>query len=140
MATTYDLSGGSAAIPSGSGAKVFIMENTVNLANDNVVASAVIQALDIPAGTLVLQCGLIPLTAEGGTLTATLGDGDTVNGWDASTMDLNQIATQYTSLVADTNGATGGKYYATADTIDVVTSANAGDLAKFKVWALCLDI
>jgi hypothetical protein len=101
-------------------------------------ANDVIEALSIPAKTMVLAVGLDVTTAEGGTLTidvgdATDGDGflDGVNG---------NVAAGYASDANPTTpvGYGHGKYYSAADTIDIKT-INATDTAVMRLWAVVAD-
>ena len=71
----------------------------------------VIEAIPLPAKSLVMAVGLDVTTAEGGTLTA----------------------------VAGTPYAYGlGKYYSAADTLDLKI-VNAADVAVMRLWALVVD-
>ena len=112
-------------------------ENRISLAANNSVASDTIQAITIPKGALVLHVGVVINTAEGGALTAELGDGTDPNGWDAS-VDLNAAAGTQTGPTSGTDAYAlqGGKLYTAQDTIDLVMSAAAGDAAIFTVYAV----
>lgn len=107
--------------------------NTLNFATTSVSAADVVQAVKIPANAFVTRISTIVRTAEGGTCTATVGDGTTADGWDAS-INLNATAgTVLRSLEAtDTYGI--GKLYTSADTIDL-TMGHATDAAKVTVVA-----
>lgn len=111
----------------------------------SVTASAsgdTLQLIDIPARTLVKGVAVVILTVEDSTLTGTFGDGADVDGWIKGAVNFESaVNTTYVSGDILTEGTPNvqadayypGKYYATADTIDVVMSANAGDTAKFLV-------
>lgn len=100
---------------------------------DNISGAAVWEAISIPAGTVVKNVGIVCLTAEGGTLTVEVGDtGVDPNGYIAA-FDGNVANGMIQSLSAATAYVT-GKYYATADTIDVLFN-NAADAAKLRVFA-----
>lgn len=117
------------------GGDVVSVENKLDFSATNADASDVIQALKIPAGALVKNVWVTVLTAEGGTSTATVGDGDGAGDWDAST-NLNAAANVVTAGLPGTDTyATAGKYYASADTIDLTLSANAVDAAILNVSA-----
>ena len=123
------------------GNQVVKMEKKIDLSASNSVASDVIQALKIPAGAFVTRVGVLAITAEGGTLTATVGDGSAAAGW-KDAVDLNDLTggahsgPMYTNdLDSGTDSYGEGKYYGSADTIDLTMSANAGDTAVFTVWA-----
>lgn len=132
----------------------FTLSSTVDFAVNNGGSADVIQMVAIPAGTMVLSVAHLVVTAEGGTSTGTIGDGTDADGWIAS-VDNNATAATvlfsngkhtlaegapntitYTNALA----AAGGKYYATADTIDMTLSANAVDLAKVTLIATCIDM
>lgn len=109
--------------------------NTLDFSVTNVSSSDVVQALKIPALAFVHNVFVVIRTAEGGTCTATVGDGDSANGWDAST-DFNAAANTETAGLAGTDSfATAGKFYASADTIDF-TMNNDADAAKVTIIAL----
>lgn len=102
-----------------------------------------LEALAIPAKSLVLAVGADVTTAEGGTLTLDVGDGTDPDGW-LDGVNANTAAS-YCSAAALAEGAPNtfvgygaGKYYAAADTIDVIT-VNAADKAVVRVWALVAD-
>lgn len=94
------------------------LKNHISFADTSVSAADVVELIDIPAYFKVLDITILVTTAEGATCTATIGDGDATDGWDAS-VNLNSAAA-YISTPSDTYGATGGKVYTTADTIDAV--------------------
>ena len=103
-----------------------------------------LQVLQIPAKTYVLVAGIDVTTAEGGTLTLDLGDGDDMDGW-LDGVDGNAVASyDPTKTLAEAAPNTivgysvGGKYYSAADTIDL-TMVNATDTAVMRVWALCVN-
>jgi hypothetical protein len=74
-------------------------------------------------------------TAEGGTLTVDVGDGDNPDGY----LDgVNGNATAAYLTVAGTDAFEAGKYYTAADTIDV-TTVNAADTAVMKLTAVMVD-
>jgi hypothetical protein len=84
--------------------------------------------VDVPACTFVPPFGVtahIITGFAGGTPSWDVGDGTTTNGWVASAEITETTAGMYTGTA---NYAAVGKYYASADTIDVVvaTSATAG--------------
>lgn len=96
-------------------------------------AADVVQALKIPAGALVDEVFCVVKTAQGATCTATVGDGADADGWDAS-VNLNAAANVTTSALEGTDAYAVGKYYATADTIDLVLG-HTTDAAKIYVAA-----
>jgi len=119
------------------GNDVVCAQNKIDLSVSNSVASDVIQAISVPKGAFVFHVGVVVNTAEGGTLTATVGDGAGADSWDAST-NLNATAGTATGPTSGTDAYAlqGGKLYTVADTIDLTMSANAGDTGVFTVFAL----
>jgi hypothetical protein len=117
------------------GGQPVLSENKLDFSENNALASEVIQAIKIPAGALVKNVRVVILTKEGSTTTATVGDGDGANSWDAST-NLNANPNVVTAGRPGTDAyATAGKYYASADTIDLTLSAHALDAAIVNVSA-----
>lgn len=103
----------------------------------------VIEAIPLPAKSLVLRVGLDVTTAEGGTLTIDVGDGTDPDGY-LDGVDANTAAS-YCSALALTEGApntitgySNGKYYSAADTLDLKI-VNAADVAVMRLWALVVD-
>lgn len=120
MATT-DLTSGTAAFWESKG---IILANTVDLTG--IATGGVVQALDIPAGWMVTDVWCKVVTAMGLTATATVGDGDGANSWDAS-VNFNATAGTLTHSAPGTDAyATTGKIYAAADTIDLTCTIAAG--------------
>jgi hypothetical protein len=141
---TLDRTSGSGGVPSGGGNKVYIVKNrldfrAVDSGGDGVATSGdVVQAISLSANTHVLKVYVKVVVPEGGTATATVGDGAGTNSWDAS-VNLNATAgTVTTSLEADAYG-TEGKVYTMADTIDL-TLGNDLDAAIVDIYALCCDL
>lgn len=140
MAVTQDLTtGGALGISHYALGEEFNFSQVFDLSVTASGSGDTLQLIDIPAKTLVKSVHLVMLTVEDSTLTCTVGDGADPNGW-LSTADLESaVNTTYSSgtLMIEAAPNTyadvyhGGKYYATADTIDMVMSANAGDTAKF---------
>lgn len=111
-----------------------------------LVANDVIQVLDIPADSIVLNAGYEVVTAvagDSGTLvTATIdfGDGGDVDRW----VDGANVRTAGNGALASTNKTT---LYSTADTLDLlIATANdvtpaASSIATgvIRVWALIVD-
>lgn len=97
----------------------------IDFAKNPAAAADVVQVLNIPAGAIVTRVCAVVKTAEGAAATATVGDASGANSWDAS-LDLN--AASYQSSIVGTDAYANGKYYATADTIDL-TLGHAVDAA-----------
>jgi len=116
------------------GTEVVKTENVIDLSITPSGTGDTVQCLNIPAGAFVTRVGLLVITVEDSTLTCTVGDGVDPNGWDAA-VNLESLGMTQNDLDASTDAYGEGKYYGSADTVDVVMSANAGDTAKFMVWA-----
>jgi len=141
---TEDYTGGSSVgsvIPTKGLGMMYTREVQIDFSDTNADASTVVQALDIPAGTQVFNVWLEIVTAEGGTLTCTVGDGDGADSFEGEA-DLNATAGTVTYGAGGTDAyvTAGGKFYSSADTIDLTLSANAADTAVVNVIALCADI
>lgn len=102
----------------------------------------VAQLMNIPAKTLVLRVFWEVETVEGGARNFSLGDGDDTDGFIAST-SANSLASGISSLALTEGGPntitgySNGKYYAAADTLDLlaVTSGGlTGAKIRVKVW------
>ncbi len=108
-----------------------------------LTSNDVIEAIPLPAKSLVMAVGLDVTTAEGGTLTIDVGDGDDVDGF-LDGVNANTVASYASALAlaeAAPNtvvGYSNGKYYAAADTLDVKI-INAADAAVVRLWALVAD-
>jgi len=139
MATITKIADGFQPV-AGLGTSVSVIQKEIDFAANPAAASDVVQCLPIAANTYVLNVGVIVKTAEGSTTTATVGDGAGANSWDAST-NLNAAAGTVTLGLPGTDAyATAGKFYRTADTIDLVLSAHALDAAKIIVFAIIVNI
>jgi hypothetical protein len=98
-------------------------------------AADVLEVIRVPANTYVTNVALNVTTAEGGTLTVDVGDGDNPDGY----LDgVNANATAAYLTVAGTDAYESGKFYTAADTIDVVT-VNAADTAVMTLTAVMVD-
>jgi len=110
--------------------KTLVMKNeaVIDFTLNPCISGDVVQALDIPAGAFVTAVVTNVITADANTVD--VGDATDPNGWDAS------IDTSSTGVILG-NGAyasAGGKYYASADTIDL-TITNNMDTGKISVVA-----
>lgn len=127
--------------------KVYLMRQRLNFSETPCASGDVVQALSIPANTFVQKAFCNIVTAEGGALTAELGDGADANGWDVQ-VDLNAAAGTITapSMALSegtpntyTDAYAPGKLYDAADTIDLVLGG-AADAAVVDVYAICVDL
>ncbi len=109
-----------------------------------LAATDVLQVMQIPAKSMVLSVGVDVTTAEAAVATMSVGDGTTATGY-ITNADLNVVGSQamvLTLIEAAPNlisGYSSGKYYAAADTIDVVINTAATDKAVCTVWAVVAD-
>jgi len=99
-------------------------------------AANLVELIEIPPNTLVLEVVLIMLVAvSGGTPSLTAGDTANAAGWLAST-DITETS------VGSYRGAAGfaltGKYYTARDRLTVTVSAAAA-AGSFVLLARCLD-
>lgn len=134
--------------PGNSNERLYVLENTVSLTAAQVTAGAVdslevLNVLAIQAGTVVQQVYVEIVTAAGGTLTAVVGiTGDDPNGFD-NDIDLTDTAGTVTHGAPGTDAylTAGGKYFSSADSIDLVTTATTptGPLV-LKITAHCIDV
>ena len=141
MAVTFDKTAGIACIPWDGLNKPYRLDNKVTIPV-TAVSTDIIQCLPVKAGTVVLgvyEKIVTPATAT--SISATVGDGATADGYDAS-IDLKGVAGTVTkSTPADTYPAAGGKYYPADDTIDLVVTVNTMTVgAVIEVFADCLDL
>ena len=100
-----------------------------------LTSADVLEVIRVPANTLVTNVALNVTTAEGGTLTIDVGDGDDPDGY----LDgVNANAAAAYIPVDGTAAFAQGKYYTAADTIDV-TTVNAADAAVMTLTAVMVD-
>lgn len=105
--------------------------------------NATTAALEIPAKTLVRSVGVLVTEAlAGGTPSIDVGDGDDPDGW-VDTLDVTETGagTIYAGGTANSPYVrqNQGRYYAAADTLDIVLSSGLTDGTCYVV-AHCLDL
>ena len=134
---TYDKTGvgGTTGHPS-NGRTPYLVENTIDIAAINSAAGTadgdVVQCLDIPAETLIMQAGVEVLTALSGSVTIDLG----ITGGDVDNfVDGDTNATGYSVLTATAN-----QVIASADTLDALLAGAASSVGKIRVWAVLCDV
>jgi hypothetical protein len=134
---TYDKTGvgGTTGHPS-NGRTPYLVENTIDISAINSAAGTaigdIIQALDIPAETLIMQAGIEVLTALSSSVTMDLG----ITGGDVDNfVDGDTNATGYSTLTATAN-----LVVASADTLDVLALVAASSAGKIRVWAVLCDV
>jgi len=134
---TVDVTNGTNYPYDGSG-KVYVIENTLDFSVTSRTAADVLQVLNVNANTLVLECMVKVVTAEGGTATFDLGDGDDPNGY-ADAVDANSAGELVQASGAYALETLGGRLYTAADTIDI-TLDHTVDAAKVTVKAVVVDV
>jgi hypothetical protein len=121
--------------------QVFVISNKLDFGDiddypgSGVTTGDVVQLLDVPAGMIVNAVG-VHIYSNSGTVAATtvsastVGDGSDADGW-ITDVDLAPSASGVSSTYEDgISGAYqttyGGKYYSSADTIDITIGTVAG--------------
>ena len=134
---TYDKTGvgGTTGHPS-NGRTPYLVENTIDISAINgatgTATGDIVQALDIPAETLIMQAGIEVLTALSSSVTMDLG----ITGGDVDNfVDGDTNATGYSTLTATAN-----QVIASADTLDVLTLSADSSAGKIRVWAVLCDV
>ena len=134
---TYDVTGagGTAGHPS-NGRTPYLVENTIDVSAVNGDSGAaqndVLQAMDIPAETVIMEAGIEVITACSSSVTLDLG----ITGGDVDIYtDGDTNATGYSTLTA-----TARHVAAAADTLDVLVLSAASSAGKIRVWAIMCDV
>ena len=134
---TYDRTGagGTTGHPS-NGRTPYLVENTIDVSAVNSSSGTsngdIIQALDIPAETLIMEAGIEVITALSSSATMDLG----ITGGDVDRyVDGDTNATGYATLTA-----TARVVVASADTLDILTGGADSSAGKVRVWAVLCDV
>ena len=134
---TYNVTGagGTAGHPS-YGRTPYLVENTIDVSAVNGDSGAaqndVLQAMDIPAETVIMEAGIEVITACSSSVTLDLG----ITGGDVDIYtDGDTNATGYSTLTA-----TARHVAAAADTLDVLVLSAASSAGKIRVWAIMCDV
>ena len=134
---TYNVTGagGTAGHPS-NGRTPYLVENTIDVSAVNGDSGAaqndVLQAMDIPAETVIMEAGIEVITACSSSVTLDLG----ITGGDVDIYtDGDTNATWYSTLTA-----TARHVAAAADTLDVLVLSAASSAGKIRVWAIMCDV
>ena len=134
---TYNVTGvgGTTGHPS-NGRTPYLVENTIEVSAVNGDSGAaqndVLQAMDIPAETVIMEAGIEVLTACSSSVTLDLG----ITGGDVDIYtDGDTNATGYSTLTA-----TARHVAASADTLDVLVLSAASAAGKIRVWAIMCDV
>ena len=120
---TYAITDNAVAVPAGS--KAYLAQAIIDFSSTNLAATQDIDAIKVPADTIVLCAGIEVITAGANAGTLDMGDADAADTW---VTDIAQNATgQETGSAA--------KYYSAADTLDVlgVTADMDGKIRVFAV-------
>ena len=133
MATVSKVTGSTSGHPS-TRRKPYYVENTIDNSLFDPSADDVIQALNIPAETCVINAGLEVLTAASNSVTFDLGDGDDPDRY----VDGDTNAVGHAAPVAHASNS--GHVYGTADTLDVTTGGAADTAGKIRVYAIMCDV
>jgi hypothetical protein len=88
-----------------------------------IATSDVFPLIDIPAGAFVLGVAHKVLTAEGGTCTYGIGDGDTTSGYVAAANGNTTTNAFSMTCDATTPDLGNGKFYSAADSIDLILTS-----------------
>ena len=128
----------------GTGVRVpYMVEKVIDFARFNSDAGTangdVLQVIDIPAGTIVLEAGLQVLTdlTEGGSTTYALQTGATANKWVTAATDPGTLS--YFTGILDLEGMKTG-FFSSADTIDIVTGTSTTTAGRMRAFAVMLDV
>ena len=127
--------GGTTGHPS-NGRVPYLVENTIDLSairGDTGPDNAdVLQVLDIPAETLIMEAGIEVITALSSSATMDLG----ITGGDVDIyVDGDTNATGYGTLTA-----TARHVAASADTLDILIGGADSSAGKIRVWAVMCDV
>ena len=139
---TYSVSGvGTSGHPSGL-PKVRVLSQVVDFSSTTNATGDVFEVLSMPANTLCLYAGLDILTADsaGNSGTLSLGDGADVDCFVSASTATAGIEVTRARAGDSSKGTTsiGYRYYAAADTIDLVNATGAIN-AVVRVFAVTAD-
>ena len=139
---TFDKTGvgGTTGHPS-NGRTPYLVENTVNLDTFNPAQNDVVQAIDVPAETLVMAAGVEVLVACSSSVVLDVG----ITGSTAGFSDPDAFVDAYDATgasYAPRDVADGAPMLTckVADTIDVLVAGAQSTVGKIRVWAVLCDI
>jgi len=132
--------GGTTGHPS-NGRTPYLVENTVNLDTFNPAQNDVVQAIDVPAETLIMAAGVEVLVACSSSVVLDVG----ITGSTAGFSDPDAYVDAYDATgasYAPRDVADGAPMLTckVADTIDVLVAGAASTVGKIRVWAVLCDI
>ncbi len=140
MATVSKVIGGTAGHPS-TRRKPYWVENTIDNSLFDPANGDIIQAINVPAETLVLAAGLEVLTASSSSVTMDLGiTGSTAGHNDPDCWVDGYDATGTGHAPMDATDAAAMLIVKTADTIDILIGGAQDTAGKVRVWAIMCDI
>jgi|TARA_R100000231_G_scaffold128163_1_gene99165 hypothetical protein len=140
MATVSKVTGGTSGHPS-TRRKPYWVENTIDNSLFDPANGDIIQALNVPAETLVIAAGLEVLTASSSSVTMDLGiTGSTAGHNDPDCWVDGYDATGTGHAPMDATDAAAMLIVKTADTIDILIGGAQDTAGKVRVWALMCDI
>ena len=135
---TFDKTGkgGTTGHPA-NGRTPYLVENTIDMSASGLqpAANDIVQAIDIPAETMVLNAGLEVLAVSPSSVTLDLGDADDV---DKYVDGHDSTSTGFAANVV--NASNVGHVYGSADTIDIKVLGAQDTSAKVRVFAVMCDI
>ena len=140
MATVSKVTGGTSGHPS-TRRKPYYVENTIDNSLFDPDNADIIQALNVPAETLVIAAGLEVLTASSSSVTMDLGiTGSTAGHHDPDCWVDGYDATGTGLAPMDATDAAAMLVVKTADTIDILTGGAQDTAGKVRVWAVMCDV
>ena len=140
MATVSKVIGGTSGHPS-TRRKPYWVENTIDNSLFDPANGDIIQAINVPAETLVIAAGLEVLTASSSSVTMDLGiTGSTAGHNDPDCWVDGYDATGTGHAPMDATDAAAMLIVKTADTIDILIGGSQDTAGKVRVWALMCDI
>ena len=135
---TFDKTGkgGTTGHPA-NGRTPYLVENTIDMSASGLqpAANDIVQAIDVPAETMVLNAGLEVLSVSPSSVTLDLGDANDV---DKYVDGHDSTATGYAANVI--NASNVGHVYGSADTIDIKVLGAQDTTGKVRVFAVMCDI
>ena len=126
--------GGTTGHPS-NGRTPYLVENTIDFTPFDPAANDIVQAIDVPAESIVMNAGLEVLTVSPSGVTLDLGDANDV---DKYVDGYDSTGAGYGAAVI--NASNVGHVYGSADTIDIKVLGAQDTAAKVRVWAVICDI
>ena len=135
---TFDKTGkgGTTGHPA-NGRTPYLVENTIDMSASGLqpAANDIVQAIDVPAETMVLNAGLEVLSVSPSSVTLDLGDANDV---DKYVDGHDSTATGFAANVI--NASNVGHIYGSADTIDIKVLGAQDTTGKVRVFAVMCDI